>query len=343
MRVEWRAEALDRLEDIFVSSPADQFALERDVVRIDARLSRNARRLGESRDDLNHRVWFTGGLRVTYFIDPGGQLVVVSDVGRFAGGGSPPPCSRRPHPVSRPHRSLGRRPRTGSPLMRTLITGGAGFVGSHLCDRLLAEGHEVVCADNFITGRPLNIQHLRGNPKFRVVVHDISKPLYLDGLLDNVFHLASPASPVDYVKAPIQTLKVGSLGTHVALGIAKAHGARFLLASTSEVYGDPLVHPQTEDYWGHVNPVGERSMYDEAKRFAEALTMAYHREHRSAPTSSASSTPTASGCGSTTAGCSPTSSARPSAASPSPSTARGSRPGPSATSRTSWTGFISCS
>lgn len=163
--------------------------------------------------------------------------------------------------------------------MRTLITGGAGFLGSHLCDRLLAEGHEVICVDNFITGRPANIAHLRTNPKFKVVVHNASEPLYVDGLVDNVLHFASPASPVDYVKSSIQTLKVGSLGTWVALGLAKAHNARFLLASTSEVYGDPEVHPQTEDYWGHVNPVGERSMYDEAKRFAEAMTMAYHREH----------------------------------------------------------------
>ena len=163
--------------------------------------------------------------------------------------------------------------------MRTLITGGAGFVGSHLCERFLAEGHEVICVDNFITGRPINIQHLRADPKFRVIVHDASQPLFVDGLLDNVLHFASPASPIDYVKSSIQTLKIGSLGTHVALGIAKAHGARFLLASTSEVYGDPIVHPQTESYWGNVNPVGERSMYDEAKRFAEAMTMAYHREH----------------------------------------------------------------
>ncbi len=163
--------------------------------------------------------------------------------------------------------------------VRTLITGGAGFLGSHLCDRLLAEGHEVVCVDNFITGRPINIQHLRSNPKFKIIVHDASEPLFVEGLVDCVMHFASPASPVDYVKSPIQTLKIGSLGTHVALGIAKAHGARFLLASTSEVYGDPIVHPQTEDYWGNVNSVGERSMYDEAKRFAEAMTMAYHREH----------------------------------------------------------------
>ena len=163
--------------------------------------------------------------------------------------------------------------------MRTLITGGAGFVGSHLCERFLQEGHEVICVDNFITGRPENVRHLLTHPRFRIIVHDISKPLYVDGLLDHVLHFASPASPVDYRNSPIQTLKVGSLGTLVTLGIAKAHAAKYLLASTSEVYGDPEVHPQTEDYWGHVNPVGERSMYDEAKRFAEAMTMAYHREH----------------------------------------------------------------
>ena len=163
--------------------------------------------------------------------------------------------------------------------MRTLITGGAGFVGSHLCERFLAEGHEVLCVDNYLTGRPDNIRHLIDNPKFRIIVHDASKPLQIDGLIDNILHFASPASPIDYVKSPIQTLKIGSLGTHVALGIAKAHRARFLMASTSEVYGDPHVHPQTEDYWGNVNPIGERSMYDESKRFAEAMTMAYHREH----------------------------------------------------------------
>jgi len=163
--------------------------------------------------------------------------------------------------------------------VRTLITGGAGFIGSHLCERFLAEGHNVLCVDNFITGRPDNIRHLLDNPKFRVIVHDVSEPLFVDGLVDNVLHFASPASPVDYQDSPIQTLKVGSLGTHVTLGIAKAHRARYLIASTSEVYGDPEVHPQTEDYWGRVNPVGERSMYDEAKRFAEAMTMGYHREH----------------------------------------------------------------
>jgi dTDP-glucose 4,6-dehydratase len=164
-------------------------------------------------------------------------------------------------------------------IVRTLITGGAGFIGSHLCERFLAEGHNVLCVDNFITGRPDNIGHLLDNPNFRVIVHDVSKPLHVDGLVDNVLHFASPASPVDYQDSPIQTLKVGSLGTHVTLGIAKAHRARYLIASTSEVYGDPEVHPQTEDYWGRVNPVGERSMYDEAKRFAEAMTMGYHREH----------------------------------------------------------------
>ena len=163
--------------------------------------------------------------------------------------------------------------------MRTLITGGAGFIGSHLCERFLAEGDHVLCVDNFITGRPANIRHLLDHPRFRVIVHDVSEPLFVDGLVDNVLHFASPASPVDYRNSAIQTLKVGSLGTHVTLGIAKAHRARYLIASTSEVYGDPEVHPQTEDYWGHVNPVGERSMYDEAKRFAEAMTMGYHREH----------------------------------------------------------------
>jgi dTDP-glucose 4,6-dehydratase len=164
--------------------------------------------------------------------------------------------------------------------VRTLITGGAGFIGSHLCDRFLAEGHEVVAVDNFITGTPENIAHLLGNPKFKLVGHDISNPLKVKDKLDNVLHFASPASPVDYLEHPIQTLKVGSLGTHVTLGLAKAHGSRYLLASTSEVYGDPLEHPQTENYWGNVNPVGIRGVYDEAKRFAESMTMAYHRVHK---------------------------------------------------------------
>ena len=163
--------------------------------------------------------------------------------------------------------------------MRTLITGGAGFVGSHLCERFLAEGHDVICVDNFITGNPVNIEPLRSNPRFTFVRHNISQPLEIDGDIDNILHFASPASPVDYLAHPIPTLKVGSLGTHNTLGLAKLKGARYLLASTSEVYGDPEVHPQREDYWGHVNPIGVRGVYDEAKRFAEAMTMAYHRYH----------------------------------------------------------------
>jgi dTDP-glucose 4,6-dehydratase len=163
--------------------------------------------------------------------------------------------------------------------MRVLVTGAAGFLGSHLCDRLLAAGHQVVGMDNFITGSPANIAHLEGRAEFQFVRHDVTAFIDVDGPLDGVLHFASPASPVDYLELPIQTLKVGSLGTHKALGVAKAKGARFLLASTSEVYGDPLVHPQDESYWGNVNPVGPRGVYDEAKRFAEAMTMAYHRTH----------------------------------------------------------------
>jgi dTDP-glucose 4,6-dehydratase len=163
--------------------------------------------------------------------------------------------------------------------MRTLITGGAGFIGSHLCERFLAEGHEVVCLDNFITGNPANIEHLKDNPRFTFVRHNISNHVEIDGPLDNILHFASPASPVDYLRHPIPTLKVGSLGTHNSLGLAKAKNAAFLLASTSEVYGDPERHPQREDYWGNVNPIGIRGVYDEAKRFAEAMTMAYHRSH----------------------------------------------------------------
>ena len=162
---------------------------------------------------------------------------------------------------------------------RTLVTGGAGFLGSHLCDRLLQEGHEVVCMDNLITGDMDNIAHLMGREGFRFIKQDVTEYLYVEGPVEFILHFASPASPVDYLRLPIQTLKVGSLGTHKALGLAKAKGARFLLASTSEVYGDPQIHPQPESYWGHVNPVGPRGVYDEAKRFAEAMTMAYHRYH----------------------------------------------------------------
>ncbi len=161
---------------------------------------------------------------------------------------------------------------------RTLITGGAGFIGSHLCERFLAEGHHVVALDNFLTGSPDNVAHLKG-PKFALVEHNISTPIHFAETFDNVLHFASPASPVDYLNHPIATMKVGAQGTFHSLGIAKAHKARFLLASTSEVYGDPLVHPQVENYWGNVNPIGLRGVYDEAKRFAEAMTMAYHREH----------------------------------------------------------------
>ncbi|MBI4635351.1 MAG: SDR family oxidoreductase [Candidatus Rokubacteria bacterium] len=163
--------------------------------------------------------------------------------------------------------------------MRVLVTGGAGFIGSHLCEFLLARDFEVVCMDNFITGSPDNLAAIASHPRFSSVRHNVSEYIRLDGPLDWVLHLASPASPLDYLELPIQTLKVGALGTHNALGTAKAKGARFLLASTSEVYGDPLVHSQREDYWGNVNPVGPRGVYDEAKRFAEAMTMAYHRAH----------------------------------------------------------------
>jgi dTDP-glucose 4,6-dehydratase len=164
---------------------------------------------------------------------------------------------------------------------RTLITGGAGFLGSHLCDRFIEEGHSVICMDNLITGDTENIEHLfeLGQDRFRFVEYDVTDYLHVNGELDYVLHFASPAAPDDYLQYPIQTMKVGALGTHKALGLAKAKDARLLLASTSEVYGDPLVHPQPEDYWGNVNPIGERGVYDEAKRFAEALTMAYHRYH----------------------------------------------------------------
>jgi dTDP-glucose 4,6-dehydratase len=163
--------------------------------------------------------------------------------------------------------------------MRILITGVAGFLGSHLCDRFITDGHEVIGMDNFITGTPENIVHLLSHPRFSFVQQDVTSFIYVDGHIDGVLHFASPASPIDYLDLPIQTLKVGSLGTHKTLGLAKAKNARYLLASTSEVYGDPQVHPQPETYWGHVNPVGPRGVYDEAKRFAEAMAMAYHRYH----------------------------------------------------------------
>lgn len=162
----------------------------------------------------------------------------------------------------------------------SVVTGGAGFLGSHLCDRLLSEGHQVIAIDNLITGSVDNIAHLAGNADFRYIKQDVTQYLYIPGRVDHIFHMASPASPIDYLELPIQTMKVGALGTHNALGLARAKGASFLLASTSECYGDPLVHPQTEDYWGNVNPIGPRGVYDEAKRFAEALTMAYHRFHK---------------------------------------------------------------
>lgn len=161
----------------------------------------------------------------------------------------------------------------------SLITGGAGFLGSHLGDRLLSEGHRVVAMDNLLTGSLQNIAHHEGNPDFEFIHHDVTRFISYEGEIDFIFHFASPASPFDYLELPIQTLKVGSLGTHNALGLAREKGAIFLLASTSEVYGDPLIHPQTEDYWGNVNPIGPRGVYDEAKRFAEAITMAYHRTH----------------------------------------------------------------
>lgn len=164
--------------------------------------------------------------------------------------------------------------------MKILITGGAGFIGSHLCDFLIAKGNSVICMDNLITGKMENVSHLEKNPSFKFINHNVSTHIDLNGPVDYVLHFASPASPVDYQKYPIQTLKVGSLGTHNALGLAKAKGAKFLLASTSEVYGDPLVNPQPESYWGNVNPIGPRGVYDEAKRFAEAITMAYHRVHK---------------------------------------------------------------
>ncbi len=163
--------------------------------------------------------------------------------------------------------------------MRIVVTGAAGFLGSHLCDYLLKKGHEVIGLDNLITGTTRNIEHLAGNDRFKFIKHDVTEYIYISGGVDAVLHFASPASPVDYLEYPIQTLKVGALGTHKALGLAREKKARFLLASSSEVYGDPLVHPQREEYWGNVNPIGPRGVYDESKRFAEAMTFAYHRTH----------------------------------------------------------------
>lgn len=163
--------------------------------------------------------------------------------------------------------------------MRILITGGAGFVGSHLCDKLLDEGHEVICMDNLVTGCIENIDHIRSE-RFKFYKHDVTEFIYVDGEIDIILHLASPASPIDYLQLPIQTLKVGAMGTHKTLGLAKAKNAQYLITSTSEVYGDPLISPQTEDYWGNVNPIGPRGVYDEAKRFAEAMVMAYHNYHK---------------------------------------------------------------
>ena len=182
-----------------------------------------------------------------------------------------------------------------------VVTGGAGFLGSHLCDRLIANGTRVTCLDNFLTGAPENVAHLQSEERFRLVRTDVTDYLHVAGDVDLVLHFASPASPADYLRLPIETMKVGSIGTLHALGLAKDKGARFVLASTSEAYGDPQVHPQPENYWGHVNPVGPRGVYDEAKRFAEALTTAYRTPMAPTPRSSGSSTPTVRGCGPTTA------------------------------------------
>jgi len=187
------------------------------------------------------------------------------------------PMKSKTKRATKPAKLFPRNARPTAPV--SVVTGGAGFLGSHLVDRLLAEGHQVIAIDNLVTGAVENIDHLAGEQRFRFIQQDVTEFLFLHGPVDYVWHFASPASPIDYLELPIQTLKVGSLGTHKALGLAMAKKARFLLASTSEIYGDPLVHPQTEDYWGNVNTIGPRGCYDESKRFAEAMTMAYHREH----------------------------------------------------------------
>ena len=214
-----------------------------------------------------------------------------------------------------------------------VVTGGAGFLGSHLCEHLLGEGHRVICIDNLDTGSLQNIEHIRDPRSSSATSTSPSTSTFREDV-DFVYHLASPASPIDYLRLPLDTLKVGSHGTHHMLGVAKFKRARFLIASTSEVYGDPQVHPQTEDYWGHVNPIGPRGVYDEAKRYAEALTMAYHRQQGVDTRSSASSTPTARGCGRTTAGRSRPSCARRSRTSRSRCSATAARPAASATSTT---------
>jgi dTDP-glucose 4,6-dehydratase len=191
-----------------------------------------------------------------------------------------------------------------------VVSGGAGFLGSHLCDYLLAKGHRVICVDNLDTGSLQNIEHLSNGEDFLFVNHDVTEPFFVEERVDYVFHLASPASPIDYLRLPLHTLKVGSYGTHNMLGLAKFKRSRFLIASTSEVYGDPQVHPQPETYWGHVNPIGPRGVYDEAKRYAEALTMAYHRQQGVDTASPGSSTPTVRACARTTAARSRPSSAR---------------------------------
>jgi nucleoside-diphosphate-sugar epimerase len=222
-----------------------------------------------------------------------------------------------------------------------LVTGGAGFLGSHLCEELLSRGNRVICVDNLDTGSLVNISHLRSDA-FVFINVDITEPYFIDEPVDSVFHFASPASPIDYLRLPLHTLKVGSYGTHNTLGLAKRHRARFLTASTSEVYGDPEKHPQKESYWGNVNPIGPRGVYDEAKRYAEALTMAYHTQQASTPRWSGSSTPTARVCAPMTDGRSRRFCARPSRTSRSPCSGMDPRPGPSVTSMISCAGSSPC-